>query len=349
MLPSLVNFNALLIRFKMIWCRRIESPNNMSGIRASYSFISSRFFSLILVSNKCSMVVIETAILKGVCINTIFPASTFARSRMSLIRKIKVSPLVLMADIYSSCFDERSVLNNTFVKPIIAFIGVRISWLMLDKNCCFDFIAFSAASIALCALFLSSLAISFPRSANTAMPSIFFLVFTCSVISMSVLMAPEIFPSLLYIGLGYGIIYFLVPSGRSRTSSGVEIPPPFNAIAIGHSSRGTAIPLVSKILNEPHHFSFPVTGSLPHNLTAAVLYNNIWPSLSHEYTATGELSRNWRYCAWLSCKSFSVIFLSVISSIARRINCSEVFSLMICRAFSSRLRSSCFDNLSMIS
>ena len=107
----------------------------------------------------------DAAILKGVCSNVIFPASTFARSSISLMSTINESPLIFMALKYSFCFNVKSVFNSTFVNPIIAFMGVRISWLMLDKNCCFDFTAFSAISVALSALLCASSAIFVALSA----------------------------------------------------------------------------------------------------------------------------------------------------------------------------------------
>ena len=73
------------------------------------------------------MEVMEGTILKGVCSKTIFPASTFAKSRISLMSTINESPLIFMASKYSFCFMDKSVFDNTFVNPIIAFIGVRIS------------------------------------------------------------------------------------------------------------------------------------------------------------------------------------------------------------------------------
>ena len=128
----------------MIWCKRTGSPTNTSGILLSYSVINSRFFSWIFVSNKCSMADMDKAILKAVCSKVIFPASTFARSSISLMSTINASPLIFMAVKYSFCFAVRSVFNTTFVNPMIAFIGVRISWLIFERNCCFAFTASSA-------------------------------------------------------------------------------------------------------------------------------------------------------------------------------------------------------------
>ena len=135
---------ALLTKFKIIWCKRTGSPTKVLGIFLSMLTIKSKFFSFIFVSNKCNIDGIVFVKLKGICSKTIFPASTFAKSKMSLIKTINASPLILIAEKYSFCFSVNSVFKSTFVKPIIAFIGVRISWLILERNCCLERTATSA-------------------------------------------------------------------------------------------------------------------------------------------------------------------------------------------------------------
>ncbi len=192
--PMVVNFTALLTRFNMIWCNLTGSPTNTSGILLSYSFTNSKFFSWILVSNKWSIADMDDAILKGVCSKVIFPASTLARSSMSLISTINASPLILIAVKYSFCFAERSVFNTTLVNPIIAFIGVRISWLMFDKNCCFAFTASSAMRVALSALRFASSAISVANSAATFASINSFSILFWSVISLATTTMPRTLP-----------------------------------------------------------------------------------------------------------------------------------------------------------
>ncbi len=142
--PLSVNFTALLTRFNIIWFKRTGSPINRSGMVLSYSLKSSRFFSLIFVPNKWSMVETEVASLKEVLSKVIFPASTLARSSKSSMSKTNSSLLVLIAVKYSFCFCDNSDRDSTLVNPMIAFIGVRISWLMFDKNCCLALMASSA-------------------------------------------------------------------------------------------------------------------------------------------------------------------------------------------------------------
>ena len=136
----------------------------------------------------------ESDILKGICSKVIFPASTFARSSISLMSTIKASPLIFMDVRYSFCFADNSVFNNTFVNPIIAFIGVRISWLILDKNCCFVFTAFSAISVAFSALIFASSANWVASSANTIASVNSVAILFWSVISLATTTTPITFP-----------------------------------------------------------------------------------------------------------------------------------------------------------
>ncbi len=77
------------------------------------------------------------------------PASTFERSRMSLIRSRRCFPLEWIVFRYflgSFCLPYPR--RKTSVKPRMAFIGVRISWLMLARKSLFAWLAASAASFA---------------------------------------------------------------------------------------------------------------------------------------------------------------------------------------------------------
>ena len=147
------------------------------------------------------MAEMDNSILKGICSKVIFPASTFAKSRMSLISTINASPLIFMAVKYSFCFADKSVFNTTFVNPIMAFIGVRISWLMFDRNCCFAFtassairVASSAISVAFSALVFASSAIPTANSAKTFASINSFSFLFCSVISRATITAPNTVP-----------------------------------------------------------------------------------------------------------------------------------------------------------
>ena len=99
----------------------------------------------------------DNSILKGICSKVIFPEFTFAKSKISLIRTINASPLTFIAFKYSFCFSDNSVFNTTLVKPIIAFIGVLISWLIFDRNCCLAFTASSAICLSCSALLFATI------------------------------------------------------------------------------------------------------------------------------------------------------------------------------------------------
>jgi hypothetical protein len=61
-------------------------------------------------------------------------ASTFERSRMSLMRLSRLSPARRKICTYLSCSADSGVLASRSAMPMIAFIGVRISWLMLARK-----------------------------------------------------------------------------------------------------------------------------------------------------------------------------------------------------------------------
>ena len=101
------------------------------------------------------MVAIASAKSKGVCSKTIFPESTLAKSRISFMSAIKAAAATLMAVTYCFWVSFKAVFSTTFVNPKMAFIGVRISWLMFERNSCLAFTAFSAILVFSSALFLA--------------------------------------------------------------------------------------------------------------------------------------------------------------------------------------------------
>ncbi len=136
------------------------------------------------------MAAMDRSILNGICSNVILPASTFAKSRISLMSTINASPLNLMASKYSFCFADIFVFNSTLVNPIIAFIGVRISWLMFDKNCCFAFTASFAIIVALSAFNFASSAIKVAISAETIASVSSVAILFCWVTSRATITTP---------------------------------------------------------------------------------------------------------------------------------------------------------------
>ena len=63
----------------------------------------------------------------------------------------RASPLFAMVDAYSCCSSSRSVSSSSPPIPMIAFIGVRISWLMVARNTLLASFAASASAFASCA------------------------------------------------------------------------------------------------------------------------------------------------------------------------------------------------------
>ncbi len=57
----------------------------------------------------------------------------------------KVSPLVRMVSVNPRCSRVRSVSSSKLVMPMTAFIGVRISWLMVARKALLAWLAASAS------------------------------------------------------------------------------------------------------------------------------------------------------------------------------------------------------------
>ncbi len=77
------------------------------------------------------------------------PASIFDISRMSLMMDIRCSPLFRMvATFFSAGSESDRSRPSSWANPRTAFIGVRISWLMLARNRLFAWFAASASSLA---------------------------------------------------------------------------------------------------------------------------------------------------------------------------------------------------------
>jgi hypothetical protein len=62
----------------------------------------------------------------------------------------KASPLLRTVSAYSRCSGVRGVSSIRPLMPMMAFIGVRISWLIVARKVLFDALAASAASLAFC-------------------------------------------------------------------------------------------------------------------------------------------------------------------------------------------------------
>ena len=76
------------------------------------------------------------------------PASILERSRMSLMIESKPAALRAIVSQYSVCSASSLVAESRCVMPMMPFIGVRISWLMVARNVLFVAFAVSAFSFA---------------------------------------------------------------------------------------------------------------------------------------------------------------------------------------------------------
>ncbi len=77
------------------------------------------------------------------------PASIFERSRMSLTTPSRCVLLCLIVSVYCRCSSgSQASSSSRSVKPMIAVIGVRISWLMLARNALLAWLARSASALA---------------------------------------------------------------------------------------------------------------------------------------------------------------------------------------------------------
>ena len=144
--PSSVNFTALLRRLIRI-CRILnESPYSIFGRSASISNTRSTFFSerreRNIIPKSLNMDIGSYSPSKS----SIFPDSIFDKSRISLIIPRRALPEFLIFTRYSiSCFGRFS-LRRMSVIPTIAFIGVLISWDILDRKALLAILARSACS-----------------------------------------------------------------------------------------------------------------------------------------------------------------------------------------------------------
>ncbi len=148
--PCSVNFTALLSRLTRIWRRRVLSPISICGVGGAMVQARSSPFSSAFVIINSSDSSKQSRRLKTCCSSSIRPASILEKSKISLISVSNVSLLIRTVSTYSCCSASRLVSSNRLVSPIIAFIGVRISWLIFARNSVFIRLADSAASRAWC-------------------------------------------------------------------------------------------------------------------------------------------------------------------------------------------------------
>ncbi len=143
--PRSVNFTALLNKLEST-CRSFGgSP--WIWMAASGSIVQRRFspFSNALFAWSSLACSIDSSMGRSRISNSILPASIFEKSRMSFMRASR-SFALFWAILRYLRFSFSRCGSSRWSMPIIPFIGVRISWLMVARNWLFERFASSAAT-----------------------------------------------------------------------------------------------------------------------------------------------------------------------------------------------------------
>ena len=146
--PSFVYLTALFIRLTRICLMRIASPYNFAGIFGDTSILSSSPLSAAL-SDTIVITSFKTSLRSYVSsTSSIFPDSTFDKSRISFIRARRLSPALLISLEYPRITSSLLSLSIKVFNPNTAFNGVLISCDILARNVLFASFAFRASSFA---------------------------------------------------------------------------------------------------------------------------------------------------------------------------------------------------------
>jgi len=146
--PFWVNFSALPTRLVMIWRRRAGSTSICAGSDCGYTTSRPICFSSALTRMMAATSLTTSCTAQGMRSTSMRPASTLDRSRMSLISASRCLPLDTMVSRWR-CDCEPPLCHprlSSSAKPRMAFMGVRISWLMLARKSLLARLAASAAS-----------------------------------------------------------------------------------------------------------------------------------------------------------------------------------------------------------
>ena len=92
------------------------------------------FFCTCGASERCILVT-SCRRLKGVSSSTTLPASILLKSRMSLTSTRRPSAVNFSICISSTCSGRGLSSSSEWLIPITALRGVRISWLIIERNC----------------------------------------------------------------------------------------------------------------------------------------------------------------------------------------------------------------------
>ena len=144
-----VNLPALESRFNKTWLNLRESPSRYSWRISFVSVTKTWFFAWYCGFTIAIFLWISSVRENDSEVRTSLPLSIFDISSTSLINSNKCFEEIPILYRQSFTFSRSSMwISASFVIPTIAFIGVRISWDMLDRNTLFDALACSAAATA---------------------------------------------------------------------------------------------------------------------------------------------------------------------------------------------------------
>ena len=147
--PRSVNLTAFDSRLRRIWPSRWASASMYSGVPGSTVTVRARPFSRISGSKiRTTPSTVRARCRRSGTMSTL-PASTFDRSRMSLISASRSRPAeeIVWANLTCSAVRLPSLLSASSLARIRAeFSGVRSSWLMLARNSLLYWLARSSSS-----------------------------------------------------------------------------------------------------------------------------------------------------------------------------------------------------------
>ena len=159
-----VNFKAFPMIFISTWFRRSSSPIRCKSV---YDLFTTKLISLFSACGDMSTTISLTNLSRSNASwhTLILPLSIRDISRISLIKDkrycVEVSIFARHSDTF---FSSPTTLCAILVIPTIAFIGVRISWDIRDKNSVFALLAISALAFVMCVDIIFETSFNFVRT-----------------------------------------------------------------------------------------------------------------------------------------------------------------------------------------
>ncbi len=142
--PCSVNLTALASRLASTWRSRVTSPSTRSGQSRSTWQTSSRPLAAAGSATSRRALSTQSRRENGACSSSSSPDSILEKSSTSSMIASRFSPLSWTVCTNSRWSSSSRVSSSRSVIPITAFIGVRISWLIVARNA--DFAAFAASA-----------------------------------------------------------------------------------------------------------------------------------------------------------------------------------------------------------